>query len=83
MTDKSDRAKAVLAYLRNRGWMGEAGIGIISAVVAGVLLHLYTGPATVWGVPLHILYGGGLGAGIFLLAAALRLIPTQDSERSA
>jgi len=83
MSDKTDKTKAVLAYLRTRGWMGEAGMGIISAVVAGVLLHLYTEPATVWGVPLHVLYGGGLGAGVFLLAAALRLIPTQDRERSA
>jgi O-antigen/teichoic acid export membrane protein len=67
--------KQWIGYLRDRGWMGEAGISLILGAIAAAYLHLSGVDTAVWGVPLSMLYGGGAAAGLFLLTASLRLIP--------
>jgi len=78
MSDKSDKAKAVLAYLRTRGWMGEAGLGALVAAAVGVVLYLKGPGGAMWGVPMHVVYAVATGGGVFLLAASLRLIPSRS-----
>jgi hypothetical protein len=71
------RLRSTLEYLKGQGWMGEAGLGLLFGVVVGLPVYL-TGPgSSLWGVPVSLVWGGGAGVGVFLLAASLRLIPTR------
>lgn len=75
----TERAREALTYLRERGWMGEAGLGLLVCAAVGVPLHLSGATGAVWGVPLSLVWAGGAGGGAFLLTASLRLIPSRDS----
>jgi len=74
----TDRARKALSYLQEKGWMGEAGLGLLVSVAVGVPLHLSGAPGVVWGVPLSLVWACGAGLGAFLLAASFRLIPSRE-----
>jgi len=74
----TERARKALTYLQEKGWMGEAGLGLLVCVSVGVPMHLSGATGAVWGVPLSLVWAGGAGAGAFLLAASLRLIPGRE-----
>jgi len=69
--------KQAIAYLRDRGWMGEAGISLVLGVTAAAYLHLSGVDAPVMSVPLSAWYGAGAALGLFLLLASLRAIPSR------
>jgi len=70
--------KQWIGYLRDHGWMGEAGISLVLGAIAAAYLHLSGVDTPVWGVPLSMLYGGGAATGLFLFTASLRLVPSRD-----
>jgi len=71
-----EKAKGWLSYLQKRGWMGEAGLGLIVCFGVGLALHLQADLGAIWGMPAPLFWGGSAGAGVFMLTAALRLIPS-------
>lgn len=73
----TEKAKDMLAYLRERGWMGEAGIAFILGVLVAAYLRMSGVTDVLWGVPLPLVYGGAVASGAFLLTASLRLIPSR------
>jgi len=74
----TDRARKAIEYLQQRGWMGEAGLGLLACAAVGVPMHLSGATGAVWGVPMSLVWGGSAGAGAFLVAASLRLIPSRE-----
>jgi len=70
--------KEAIGYLRDRDWMGEAGISLVLGAIAAAYLHLSGVDAPVMSVPLSAWYGGGAAVGLFLLTASLRLIPSRE-----
>jgi len=70
--------KQWIGYLRDHGWMGEAGISLILGAVAAAYLHLSGVDAPLMQVPLSAWYGGGASVGLFLLLASLRAIPSRQ-----
>jgi len=73
----TDRVRKAIEYLREQGWMGEAGISLVLGAIAAEYLHMSGVDTPVWGVPLSLLFGGGAAVGLFLLLASLRAIPSR------
>jgi len=70
--------KQLVGWLRDRGWMGEAGISLVLGAIAAAYLHMSGVRTPVMQVPLSAWYGGGAALGVFLLTASLRLIPNRE-----
>jgi len=64
----------VIEYLRERRWIGEAGVGFLVAVLVGFPIQITAPAASVWEVPLSLVWGAGAGLGAFLISASLQLI---------
>jgi len=55
----TDRVRKAIEYLREQGWMGEAGISLVLGAIAAAYLHMSGVDTPVWGVPLSLLFGAG------------------------
>lgn len=74
----SNRVKKYVEYLHSKGWMGEAGLGLLICAAVGLPVHLFGSSGALWGVPMSLVWGGSAGVGTFFLTASLRLIPTHE-----
>jgi len=70
--------KQWIGYLRERGWMGEAGISLVLGAIAAAYLHMSGMDTPVWGVPVSLVGAGALATGLFFLLASLRAIPSRQ-----
>jgi hypothetical protein len=58
--------------------MAEAGLGGLIGAGVGIWLYKTGEAATLWGVPMSIVWGGAVAVGVFMLFAPLRLITSSE-----